>query len=58
LKEAKAEEMKWIEDAIPLLVKDKLENASWAAFHAPNQSNSVDPTYFNDSTITIVSCNY
>ena len=46
LEEAKAEEMKWIENAVQLLAKNKFEDGdsvSWAAFHAATQSDPVDP---------------
>ena len=46
LENAKAEEVKWTKHATALLAKDKLEvddYVSWAAFHAENQPNPVDP---------------
>ena len=46
LENSKAEEVKWTKHATALLAKDKLEvddYVSWAAFHAENQPNHVDP---------------
>ena len=46
LENAKAEEAKWTKHATALLAKDKPEvddYVSWAAFHAENQLNPVDP---------------
>ena len=46
LKEAKNEEVKWIEQALQLLFKDKLGNndfLSWAAFHVSIQPDPTDP---------------
>ena len=46
LEEAKVQETKWIENAVQLLAKNKLEdgnNVSWAAFHAAAQTDPVNP---------------
>lgn len=44
--QAKAEQVKWIDQAIQLLTKDRLGNEdyiTWAAFHSSLQPNPVDP---------------
>ena len=46
LDRAKMEEVKWMEHAMQLLMKDKIEiddYISWAAFHASTQPESIDP---------------